>query len=436
MNQQKQNSDGDEVSVRLITNEEQAGWIQLMQAHHYLGFRQLVGNSLYYVALLNGQWVAALSWSWAALKCGHRDRWIGWNESFKKKRLRYVVNNSRFLIFPWVRIPNLASQILSRNLKRLSGDWETVYGHPVVLAETFVDPARFRGTCYRAAGWIPLGETSGYGKKKNAYVYHGQKKTILVKPIHPQAVQALCTDLFHPALCSSQKQGARMDINQLPMQGEGGLIDFLKKIPDPRKPQGIRHSAVALLALSICGALSGMVTYEGISDWAKSLPPEALSGFGFRWGRPPSEPTIRRFLQQIDPVLMDDYLTRWILKQVQVGTITSIALDGKTLRGSYDGEANPLQLLSAIVHKQGVVVAQKSVDSKTNEITMVKPLLKSLPLEGTVVTLDALHTQKKTARFLVEKKKADYVMTVKENQPTLKKRIESLNSEDFSPGAH
>lgn len=430
---QSQQINLDELIVRPMTSEEQPRWINLMDAHHYLGFRQLVGKYLCYVAVLNEQWVALLSWSWAALKSGHRDRWIGWSEALKKKRLRYVVNNSRFLILPGVCIKNLASKVLAVNLKRLSVDWENVYGHPMILAETFVEHARFKGTSYRAQGWIPLGETSGYGKRKNAYVFHGLKKTIWVKPMHPQALSILTSPFIHPVLCSSQNKGVRMDINQLPVAGKGGLIDYLEKIPDPRKARGIRHSLVALLALCVCAALCGIVTFEGMAEWGQSLTAEALKALGFKRGKPPSEPTIRRLLQGIDTDLVDHYLTRWIIKKLAEGSIPSIALDGKTLRGSYDGEGKPLQLLSAIVHKQGVVIAQKKVSEKTNEIPMVKPLLKNLDLEGTVVTADALHTQNKTASFLVEKKKADYVMTVKDNQPTLKDHIQSLNPEDFSP---
>lgn len=423
----------DELIVRPMTYEEQPRWIALMDTHHYLGFRQLVGTYLCYVAMLKEEWVALLSWSWAALKSGHRDRWIGWDEALKKKRLRYVVNNSRFLILPGVSIKNLASKILSLNLRRLSSDWENAYKHPVILAETFVDPARFKGTSYKAAGWIALGETSGYGKRKNAYIFHGHKKVLWVKPMHSKALKLLTDDFVHPVLCSSQNKGVRMDMNQLPVAGKGGLTDYLAKIPDPRKARGIRHSLMALLSLSVCAALCGIVTFEGIAGWSQTLTEQALRVLGFRRGKPPSEPTIRRLLQSINTDLVDRYLTQWVIKKLQEGSISSIALDGKTLRGSYDGEGKPLHLLSAIVHKQGVVVAQKKVPDKTNEIPMVKTLLKNLDLEGTVVTSDAMHTQNKTASFLVEKKKADYVMTVKDNQKTLKDHLQSLSKEAFSP---
>ncbi len=175
------------------------------------------------------------------------------------------------------------------------------------------------------------------------------------------------------------------------------------------------------------------MTYESIAQWGKSLTKEALRTLGFRRGLPPSEPAIRRFLQQVDPVELDNLISKWIMRRLNEGAISSIAIDGKTLRGSYDGEQKALHLLSAIVHKQGVVVGQRTVGPKTNEIKVTKPLLKKLPLEKAVVTLDAMHTQKETAQYLVENKRADYLMTVKGNQATLKDHIQSLNDEDFSP---
>ena len=139
--------------VRPITPGEENDWNTLMAKHHYLGFRCLSGRRLKYVALLDGRWVALIGWGAAALKCSPRDRWINWSEERKYERLQYITNNQRFLILPGVSIKNLASRALALNIKRLSADWETVYGHPILMVETFVDHSRFKGTCYRAAGW-------------------------------------------------------------------------------------------------------------------------------------------------------------------------------------------------------------------------------------------------------------------------------------------
>jgi len=158
--------------VRTVRREEQARWRTLMQRHHYLGFERIVGESLCYVAIRGADWVALLGWGSAALKCGPRDQWIGWDRALQWRRLHLMTNNVRFLILPEGQEPNLASRILALNLKRLSQDWELYYGHPILLAETFVDGARFRGTCYRAAGWQVLGQTRGFAKRNRHYWRH------------------------------------------------------------------------------------------------------------------------------------------------------------------------------------------------------------------------------------------------------------------------
>ena len=122
------------------------------------------------------------SWAAAAFKCGPRDRWVGWSGSQQRRRLRFVANNSRFLVLPETRRANLASRLLARNLRRLANDWEARHGHPVVLAEAFVGQC-FRGSCHLGAGWCALGQTRGSGRNRGRDYHHGQPKTILVKEV-------------------------------------------------------------------------------------------------------------------------------------------------------------------------------------------------------------------------------------------------------------
>jgi hypothetical protein len=143
--------------VRPIRPHEEPLWNELMARHHYLGFQSIVGESMKYVAELDGEWAGLIGWGTAAFKSRHRDQWIGWGSALQYKRLKFIANDTRFLILPGKCIKNLASRILSLNLKRLSSDWEAVYGHPIILSETFVDTGRFQGTCYRASGWHALG---------------------------------------------------------------------------------------------------------------------------------------------------------------------------------------------------------------------------------------------------------------------------------------
>ncbi|MFQ5620167.1 MAG: Druantia anti-phage system protein DruA [Rhodospirillales bacterium] len=136
----------------------------LLEQHHYLGYTQPVGEHLKYLVVAQGRPIACLAWSSAPRHLGCRDRFIGWSPQARRKNIRLLAYNLRFLILPWVSVPHLASHVLARMAGRLSADWGRVYGHPVYFLETFIDPRRFRGTCYRAANWILLGRTTGRGK--------------------------------------------------------------------------------------------------------------------------------------------------------------------------------------------------------------------------------------------------------------------------------
>lgn len=136
----------------------------LIEAYHYLGYTQPVGEQLKYLIYAGQRPVACFAWSSAPRHLGARDRFIGWTAEQRRRNIAMVAYNPRFLIMPWVEVPHLASHLLGRMTRRLSGDWERVYGHPVYFAETFVDAPRFKGTCYRAANWEFLGHTTGRGK--------------------------------------------------------------------------------------------------------------------------------------------------------------------------------------------------------------------------------------------------------------------------------
>lgn len=136
----------------------------LIEMHHYLGYTQPVGEHLKYLVVAGDRPVACFTWSSAPRHLGPRDRFIGWSAEARRQNIRFVAYNSRFLILPWVEVPHLASHLLGRIVRMLPDEWQAVYGHPVWFAETFVYPARFRGTCYRAANWIDLGCTTGRGK--------------------------------------------------------------------------------------------------------------------------------------------------------------------------------------------------------------------------------------------------------------------------------
>ena len=161
-------------------------WNSLLEEHHYLGYEQPVGEHLKYLVLGQGRPVACLAWCSAPRHLGSRDRYIGWSSEARRRNVRFLAYNTRFLILPWVKVEHLASHILGRMASRISADWQRIYGHPIYFLETFVDPERFRGTCYRAANWVVLGKTTGRGKQSNSYVPNRSIKEVLGYPLAKQ----------------------------------------------------------------------------------------------------------------------------------------------------------------------------------------------------------------------------------------------------------
>jgi len=155
----------------------------LMEEHHYLGYEQPVGEQLKYLVWSEGRPIACLAWSSAPRHIGSRDRYIGWDAAARRSGIRFIAYNTRFLILPWVRVEHLASHILGRMVARISDDWQQMYGHPIYFLETFIDPERFRGTCYKAANWVLMGRTTGRGKQSNSYVPNRSIKEVLGYPL-------------------------------------------------------------------------------------------------------------------------------------------------------------------------------------------------------------------------------------------------------------
>jgi hypothetical protein len=158
----------------------------LMEQYHYLAYEQPVGEHLKFLVWAQGRPIACLAWSSAPRHLASRDRYIGWSAESRRRNLRFLAYNTRYLILPWVSVPHLASHILGKMTSQLSQDWERMYGHPVYFAETFIDPGRFRGTCYRAANWKLLGRTTGRGKASNSYQPNRPIKEVLGFPLTPR----------------------------------------------------------------------------------------------------------------------------------------------------------------------------------------------------------------------------------------------------------
>ena len=192
-------SELDAVRLRSASDpEEENLWNAYVERYHPLGYKKPFGYWARYFIESGGHWLGCILLSGAAKALTPRDRWIGWNDRQRLKNLPWVVNNNRFLIFPGVEVANLASHVLAQLVRRVGDDWEARWGYRPLLLETFVDPARFRGSCYRAAGWALLGRTSGEGLVRPGKHYPTSPKLIFAKPLQAD---------FRALLCSNQLKG-------------------------------------------------------------------------------------------------------------------------------------------------------------------------------------------------------------------------------------
>jgi hypothetical protein len=186
--------DVEPISLEAVTEAEDIHlWNEYVARYHPLGYKQAFGNRLRYFIRSRSQPLGCLFMGGAAKAIAGRDRWIGWSDRARLRNLPWVINNTRFLIFPWVHIPHLASHVLGHLARRVVADWQRQWGFSPLLMETFVDPRHFAGTCYRAAGWVELGQTSGRGLVRPGKTYHTAAKLIFVKPLHRHCRRLLCT---------------------------------------------------------------------------------------------------------------------------------------------------------------------------------------------------------------------------------------------------
>lgn len=344
------------VRVQLVCRLEEQRFQELMQTHHYLGALPKISETLWYVATFADQWIALLSFSAAALKCSARDRWIGWDFRHQYDRLKLVTNNSRFVILPDWHFPNLASRILSLCHKKLPADWQATFGHPIALLETFVDPQRFKGTIYKAANWIYVGNTKGFQRTRQGYSNTAQSpKMVFVKPLISDAQALLSRPILKPAYRTG---GPKIMLSAQQMES---LPDFFNQIPDPRRAQGRRHRLSTVLAIAAGATLCGMHGYLAISDWAKSLGQKARQRFGCRYQNKryivPSLSIIRDVLIRVQPVHLDRALQRW--NQVYAQHDESLAIDGKTMCNAVDDQGYQTHIMSVVGHQSKTCYTQK-----------------------------------------------------------------------------
>jgi len=417
----------DQVQVRLVERTELERFKELLDEHHYLGSVKAVGERLHYVATdAQDQWLALLVFSAPAKHLKHRDQWIGWSPAQRHRRLSLVTNNSRFLILPERSVPNLASKVLRLTLDRLPTDWQTHYGHPVLVVETFVDVAQFSGTVYSASGWSELGQTDGWGRRRrDYYVKHDQPKRLFCRPLFKNARRSLQAEHLKPALAVVEQKVSPPCTRTV--KEIRSMVQHFKAVPDFRgrfESYPLWSMLTILFLATLCGAPRGQ---KDIAKFARGLSQAQRRALGIRRNRQgkypaPTQPTFCRMLQRVDAAKVEQAILA-IQEQMRGPAPKEqlIVLDGKEPR-----HGSGASILSAVTVPSQHYLGSALVDQKTNEIPVARELFNRLELEGRLVSLDALHTQNETARALVLEHGADYLLTVKGNQPTVREQIETL----------
>ena len=428
----------DEVRVRLVQPMEVKCFDQLLDEHHYLGSVKPVGERLHYVAVdAKDRWLALLLFSAPARHLKHRDRWINWSTEQRRRRLSLLTNNTRFLLLPDPPIPNLGTKVLSLTTARLAEDWQTRYGHPVLLVETFVDPAQFCGTVYTAAGWVELGQTEGWGRtRRDYYVKHDKPKRLFVRTLRRGATRSLQAEQLTPELAVVEETvppRCTKKVREL-----RALVEQLRAVPDLRA-RVESYPLWSLLAIQLLAHLAGAPRgQKDLAVFARSLSQGQRRVLGVRRDREgrypaPSQPTFCRMQRQVSVERIAEIL-RNIQTQLRGAPPTHelIVLDGKEPR-----HGNGDSILTAVsVPSQHFLGCARVDTGKTNEIPVARAIFGELDLVGRTVSLDALHTCRETAHDLVQDAGADYLLTVKDNRPELRAPIEKIVAApeaDFSP---
>ena len=422
-----------EVEVRLARPDERRRWDALMDRHHYLGFRQFAGRGLRHVALWCGWWLALIGWQSGAFKCAPRDRWVGWHRSVQFRRLHLIGNNTRFLILPEASgIANLASRVLGRSVRRVSADWEAAWGHPLELAETFVDPSRFVGTVYQASNWVRVGRTKGFARHNGAYTDpHEQPKEMYVRPLRADA-RARLADPVDRAAWTCRATPVSYTREEL-----RSLRALFAAMPDCRRGQGMKHKLATVLSVCALARLAGVSGPAATERFAKYLGQEELRALG-AWRDPvagrwvaPSDSTLCRVMADTDPDALAEVLRRWAApRTAPSGPTPALAADGKRIRGAnrHTGEGVYFETVTLVTH-DGRPLASRCCRDEGGELAATKALLDDIDVRGCLVTLDALHTTYETERALVDIHRADYLFTVKGNCPETFAMLSALDWE-------
>jgi hypothetical protein len=448
-----------EVTVELLTPEDRDQYDHYMETEHYLRNATAVGQVLRYVARYRGQWVALLTFSSAALHLKFRERLLSWSPRQLSERRHLLVQNSRFLILPSTgKWPNLASRVLKLTCDRLGQDWKDHFGHPVLFAETFVDPQRYRGTCYKATGWQLLGATKGFGRdRQDFYVDQEHPKELWVRALVPDALAQLQAIELAPELRNGQAPPPPPP--PVATESMSSFWEFARRrLTDPRCARGRRHSLASLVTLAALAIASGCQGPHAIAEFAQSLSHGQRRRLRFRrlvgtrhQFEVPCERTFERLLKIIPCDQLKEVYAQW-MATLDPEPLKVLHMDGKAVKNADPAPARlpedpalvqaaasvdtPVELQKPKAEKALMLVnfqtpSQRLVDQiavprDTNEEAAVAAHLPRLDLAGVLIIGDAAHTVKANARLITQQKGGDYLFFLKKNQPKALAKAEQL----------
>src|SRR6266404_51617 len=447
------------VTVRLIEDSERKRFDEELATKHYLKNANAVGRVLRYVGEYRGQWVALVVFSSPAFHIKLRDQWLHWSPHQVKERRHLIAQNARFLVLAapgkW---PNLASRVLKLACERLPQDWQEHFGYPVQVVETFVDPQRFRATCYKAAGWQQLGPTQGFERDwQDFYTDTRHPKQLWVRALGDGALEQARAPELAPALADPQAPlppACPVPTGQLDSLWEC----FYKRMTDPRDPRGVRHQLASFLALIALAVVAGCKGVHAIAQFAESLNHAQRRHLRCRPRRGhrreydvPSERTFRRLLKRVDSEELKNVLTGWM--QAEDGTALKVVhADGKVVKNAQPAAPRcPAQQLDSaseepceippelqkpkadkaltLVNFQTTdqrLVDQVAVPRDTNEEAALAAHLPQMDLAGVCLTADAAHLTKANCRQLTQGNGAEFFLFLKANQPLALAKAEQL----------
>ena len=374
---------------------------------HPLGEKKAIGKRISYAASYQGEWVAVAMFDKAVDRNKHRESQIGWSKSQKSERIKHIANNSRFAVTPkYAGVPNLASKVLSLISDRISQDWLKHYGVPLLALETYVDPEYHQneGTCYKAAGWINLGLSSGY-ETEDGERTHG--KWYFLKALHKDSYRALSSDLPNALLTGIKPVSGVSNNNYVLDASKIDLSELQKdlaKIKDPRSAQGLQYPCVPFLSLCISAVVSGYTQYRQIAGWISKIPSEDRIRFGMPAEKTPCESMVSKFLRRLDPKELNAVLTKWLLKTYDQKKIKTVSLDGKLLRATSSDPKEQRAFLNVYANELGIVIAQLPTKKGGGEKKQAREVLENEKLlEGKIILADAIHTDQRIVELLEKK---------------------------------